>query len=106
MGFLNFLGKVGSFAGNALRKVGDFGSAVVSKVGSFGVPVYNAANRASGGLIGNFLDNIPVVGPVIKAIGGKLNDPTFMNSAQNVFNRVGAAGGALSKVSEGVGDDD
>ena len=100
MGFWNALGKVGSWVGNAVKKVGDFGGNVVNKIGSFVKPAYDAANNATGGLIGNAIESIPVVGGIAKAIGGALNNPGFMNGVSNTFGRMSGAGNAL----QGVGD--
>ena len=99
----DWLKKVGNFAGSALQKVGQLGGNVVSKIGSFVKPVYDAANNASGGLIGHAIESIPVVGGIAKAIGGALNNPGLMNGISNGFNRMGAVGSAIKA---GVGDDD
>ena len=106
MGFLNFVSKVGQFAGGALRKVGEIGSHVISKIGSIGVPVYRAINNFSNGLIGDAIESIPKYGGLLKTVGKYLGDANFMNKAANVASRIGMAGGALEHVARGVGDND
>lgn len=97
---MGWLSSIGNFAGNALSKIGSFGAGVVGKIGSLGVPIYRAANAASGGLIGNALESIPGVGGILKTVGQKLGDPGFLNSATNAFRGIGAAGAGLSKLAD------
>lgn len=101
MGF-GFLKKVGSFAGDALRKVGHVGSQVVSKVAHLAVPAYRAANSVTGGLLGNAIESIPVVGGVAKTIGKVLGNTNLMNKISGGLQKIGAAGQTISSVANSL----
>jgi hypothetical protein len=77
MGFLN---KIASFGNKVLNRVGSFGANAVQKIGQFGVPIYDAINRASDGLIGKTLTNLPTVGPIFSKIGEQFGN---LNKEQN-----------------------
>ena len=101
---MGILGKIGSFLGHAVKKVGEFGSNVISKVGNVAAPIYKSINHATGGILGNLIDNIPVAGPILKTIGKYAGNQEFMNRAANIVGSAGKIGGLIQRVSEGVGD--
>jgi hypothetical protein len=100
---MGFLGKIGQFAGNALKKVGEIGSNVVSKVGNLVIPAYRAANAATSGLIGKAIENIPVVGGIAKSIGKVLGNANTMNKISGGLQRVGAAGSVIGGLASKFG---
>lgn len=85
MGFLNWIG-------NGLRKVGQIGGNVIRGIASIAVPAYRAANNATGGALGHFIEGLPVVGGIAKSIGSVLGNANTMNTAANVANTVSNVG--------------
>ena len=69
MGF----GKIFGFLGNAAKKIGSFATGAFSKIGSFKTG-YDAVNGLTGGLIGNSLESLPVVGGLLKGASGVMNN--------------------------------
>jgi hypothetical protein len=100
---MGFLGKVANFAGNALKKVGQIGGQVIGKVAHMAVPTYRAANSATGGLIGNTLNSLPVVGGIVKSIGKVLGNSNTMNKLSNGFGKIGAAGSVIGGLASKFG---
>lgn len=80
--------------GMVLRKVGDLGGAIVRKVGD-AAAIYRAANRGSGGTIGDLIESLPVVGGLAKTAGQKVFSNTGLARAEQVLRRVGGVGNTL-----------
>ena len=77
---MGFFGKLFSHVGNAVRKIGHFGGQVLSKVGDF-KKTYDTVNNATGGHIGNAIENLPVVGGALKTVGGLLKGGSVGSTA-------------------------
>jgi hypothetical protein len=100
---MGFLGKIANFASSALKKVGQIGGEVIGKVAHMGVPIYRAANAASGGFIGNALNSLPVVGGIVKPLRKVLGNPNTMNKLSNGFGNIGAAGSIVGGLASKLG---
>lgn len=96
---MGFLQKIAHFGGEALKKVGQVGGKVAKGIG-VAKAVYNAANKASGGLIGNTLENLPVVGGALKTAGKVLGNEKFQKGLMKASIKAEDIGGAIEKISK------
>ena len=90
---MGFFGRIVSAIGAGARKFGEFGGAALSKVGDL-KGLYDRVNNATDGIIGESLNALPVVGPLLRKAGDFLNDSHKVGSLSNGF-----------KVASGIGDD-
>lgn len=90
---MGLFGRITSAVGNGVRMFGHFGGTALNKIGQV-KGIYDRINHSMDGIIGQALESIPVVGPVLKKVGSFLNDSGAMGTVR----------GVLSKA-HGIGDD-
>lgn len=98
---MGLFGRIASAFGAGVRKVGEFGGAALSKIGQI-KHLYDRVNDATDGIIGETLEKLPVVGPVLKHVGSFLNDgkklsavSSGLRSASGIGDEIGRFGKSL-----------
>lgn len=94
---MGIFGRIGQTLGTGLRKFGELGGAAVNRIGDV-KRAYDAANRATGGVIGHALESLPVVGPVLKAGGNFLKSQSNLAGVANAMGRARVYGADIHKL--------
>ena len=93
---MGLFGRIASAVGSGVRKIGTFGGMALSKIGQV-KHLYDRINNATGGIIGETLERLPVVGPALKHVGSFLNDHGRLTTLSNGFRSTSVLGKAIDK---------